>query len=516
METPLEERAPETSTSVLRTCGLTKHYGAAIALAGVDFNVQAHEIHALLGENGAGKSTLIKTLAGLIKPDYGEILIADQSWSNGLTQQDAAASGLRFVHQDLALVDSLSVADNIALETGYAMGRWGLIDHKATIAQVRDRLAVLGSFLDPEKQVGDLSQAEKVIVAMARALREGTRVLVLDEVTASLPAPEAQRLHHVIRKTRDTGVSVIFVSHRIDEVLSLCDRATVLADGKHVACASLSDVDRSQIIRWIVGREPAQAARPTAPKNTASPRVAVKGLWGPGIGNPLDFSVMPGEIVGITGLVGSGYEAVARWLAGLDQPSGGSLGLSGVELPFGRPHVLRTAGFQAISGHRSDSAFPTLSVRENMFPTRMAGRAGSLDAERKRATQQAQRYGVRPSGSSELPLSALSGGNQQKVLFARALDAEPQALLMLDPTAGVDIGAREELYALLRRETGRGLAVVLASSDFEEIECLADRALVLAQGRLAAVLEHGDIDQARLVYEALGATHAHDHKETQQ
>ncbi len=513
MERPLAQSALDQPKTVLEARGLTKYYGAATALAGVDFEIQAREIHALLGENGAGKSTLIKALAGLIKPDAGQILVGDQAWNNGLTPQEATASGLRFVHQDLGLVDSLSIADNIALETGYAKGRFGLIDHPTTARQVRERLAVLGSLLDPEQLVGELSQAEKVIVAMARALGEGARVLVLDEVTASLPAPEAQRLHEVIRKTRESGVSVIFVSHRIDEVLALCDRSTVLADGKHVASARLDDVDRNQIVRWIVGRDITQATHATMAQSTASPRLVIKGLWGPGLAGPLDLSVMPGQVIGITGLVGSGYEVVARWLAGLEQPSGGTLSLDGRTLPFGDPCILRTAGFQAISGHRADSAFQTLSVRENLFPTRVAGRAGSLRAEREHARQQAIHYGVKPVDTSELPLNALSGGNQQKVLFARALDTEPRALLMIDPTAGVDIGARGELYTLLRRETQRGLAVVLASSDFEEIEYLADRVLVLAQGRLATILERGDIDQARLVYEALGTAQSHEHKE---
>ncbi len=527
---------------VLELRGVQKRFGAAIALAGVDFALRHCEIHALLGENGAGKSTLIKTLAGLLRPDAGSIRVAGQDWPAAATPQDAARAGLRFVHQDLGLVDSLSILDNVALETGYATTALGLIDYRATTTRVAQRLAALGAALDPMRLVGELTQAEKVMVAIARALSGEARIIVLDEVTASLPAPEAQRLHAVIRRTRAQGVAVVFVTHRIEEIFGLCDRATVLADGRQVACAPLAEVDHAQIVRWIVGhdlapslpsrpapaspRAPAlphlanapdaqplpQPVRPLANLSTpATParhptaRLRVQGLAGPGLAAPLDFEVAPGEVLGITGLVGSGYEVVARWLAGLEAPTAGRLELDGQPLSLGHPRPLRRAGFQAISGDRAASAFATLSVRENIFAEAMFGRAGSLRAERERAAELVRRFGIRPGDAAEVPIAALSGGNQQKALFARALEAAPKALLMLDPTAGVDIGARGELYALLARETAAGLAVVLATSDFEEIERHADRALVLASGRPAVLLAGAELRQARLVTEALGA-----------
>ncbi len=486
----------------LQVRGLKKSYGSAVALAGADFELGQCEIHALLGENGAGKSTLIKVLAGLLRPDEGEIRVSGRDWPTVATPRDAALFGLRFVHQDLGLVDAMSVLDNVAIETGYVTRKGGLIDFPATSRAVSERLRALGSDIDPCRLVGDLSQAEKVITAIARALAGQARIIVLDEVTASLPAPVATRLHGVIRRTREQGVSVVFVTHRIEEIFGLCDRATVFADGCRVASAALDQVDHAQIVRWIVGRDVQHRAKPVVSMARAA-CVQLRGLLGKGLGSPLDFEVGCGEVLGITGLVGSGYEAAAHWLAGVGKPEAGSFMLDGQVLPLGDAGALRVHGYQVISGERAASVFPGLTVRENIFALAKHGRAGSISAERRRCAELIRRFGIQPAECGELEIGMLSGGNQQKVLFARALESTPRALLMIDPTAGVDIGARAELYDLLRRETARGMAVILASSDFEEIESLADRALVLANGSPVALLEGAALTQSRLVYEAL-------------
>lgn len=489
---------------LLTVRGLMKKFGSAVALAGADFELGECEIHALLGENGAGKSTMIKTLAGLLRPDAGAISVAGNDWPATVTPRDVAAFGLRFVHQDLGLVDAMSVLDNVAIETGYVTNMMGLIDFVATGRAVSERLAALGSDIVPQRLVGDLSQAEKVIVAIARALVGDAKIIVLDEVTASLPAPEVARVHSVIRRARDQGVSVVFVTHRIDEIFGLCDCATVFADGRRVASSALDGVDHDQIVRWIVGRDLLHEVKRSAPARCGAPSIEIQGLLGSGLNEPLSFEVARGEVLGITGLVGSGFEAVAHWLAGLDKPQAGVLKLSGRELPLGNPWVLRVNGFQAISGERAVSAFGDLTVRENIFALYKYGRSGSLVAEQVRSDELIRQFGIQPSGCSELAISMLSGGNQQKVLFARAFEGEPRALLMINPTAGVDIGARGELYTLLRRETARGMAVILASSDFEEIESQADRAIVLVNGRSSACLAGADLTQARLVFEVLG------------
>ncbi len=499
-------RTPPDRAPALSVQGLVKRYGANTVLKGVDLALEAGTIHALLGENGAGKSTLIKILAGLVKSDEGDIGLAGTAMTPAQTPRERTALGLRFVHQDLGLIDTLSIDDNLALETGYPKTRCGLIDHKASLRRSRARLAALGSQLDPERLVGELSQAEKVIVALARAIDDQARVLVLDEVTASLPAPEAQRLHAVIRKARAAGVAILFVSHRLDEVIALCDHATVLRDGRKIATTPMERADRGQLLRWIAGSEPAHAAPDTQATQPEGDRLALVGIHAQGLSHPASLSIRPGEIVGLTGLMGSGYEVLAECVAVMRPVLAGRLTLDGREIPLEAPGTLRRAGFQAVSGHRADSAFSTLSVRENLFPTRVAASAGHPPAERRLAHAVLTRYGVQPRMASELAMSSLSGGNQQKVLFARALETAPRALLMIDPTAGVDVGSRAYLYELLRAATAKGLAVLLASSDFEEIELLADHAWVMADGRMAARLERPELTQARLVYAALGNT----------
>lgn len=497
-------RTPLNREPALSVQGLVKRYGASTVLKGVDLELEAGTIHALLGENGAGKSTLIKILAGLVEADEGHVSLGGIMLASTRTPRERTTLGLRFVHQDLGLIDSLSIDDNLALETGYPKKRYGLIDHKASLQRSRARLAALGSQLDPERMVGELSQAEKVIVALARAIDDQARVLVLDEVTASLPAPEAQRLHAIIRKARTAGVAILFVSHRLDEVIELCDYATVLRDGRKIALTPMDQADRSQLLRWIVGDEPVHITSATQATKPEGDRLALVDIRARGLSHPVSLTIKSGEIVGLTGLMGSGYEVLAECVAGMRPVLAGKVVLDGQDISLGAPVTLRRAGFQAISGHRTDSAFQTLSVRENLFPTRVAAPAGPPSGERRLAHTVLTRYGVQPNAASELTMSSLSGGNQQKVLFARALETAPRALLMIDPTAGVDVGSRAYLYELLRAATAQGLAVLLASSDFEEIELLADHAWVMTEGRMATKLERADLTQARLVYAALG------------
>jgi ribose transport system ATP-binding protein len=475
--------------------GMRKHYGGAQALAGVEFAVERGEIHALLGGNGAGKSTVIKILAGVERADEGSITIDGRTLPRHHAPQAAAAAGLRFVHQDLGLVDELSIAENVALETGFAR-RFGLIDFGRTAVRVKERLASVASDLDPARRVGELSQAEKVIVAIARVLDEAASVIVLDEVTASLPSPEAARLHEVLKAARGRGMSFVFVTHRIEEIFGLCDRATVMANGRRVATADVASIDHQMLVRWIIGRDMGASTRREA-KARGPLRLRLEGALGAGILEPVSLDVAEGEILGITGLIGSGYLELAHWLAGLETPASGRLDLGGVGMPFGDPRRLRQAKCEVVVGDRARGAFADLTVRENMFPTRL-----SLSVERRRAAELVERYGVRPGDCSEAAIRTLSGGNQQKVLFLRAIEQQPQVIVLIDPTVGVDVGAREELYAILHAEAARGASVILASSDFDEVAAHSHRVLVLSGGTVAAMLAGGDLTRERLIAEA--------------
>jgi ribose transport system ATP-binding protein len=488
---------------------LIKSYGGVRALSGVDLDIEPGEIHALLGENGAGKSTLIKILAAIVRPDSGAISIAGQALPAGFAPGDVAAVGLRFVHQDLALVDDLSVLENMAFLTGFAKRR-GFIDYAATAKSVAAQLAQLGSDIPPQTRVGDLPQAEKAIVALARAMQGEARLVVLDEVTANLPSPDAARVHASVEAAKARGVAFIYVSHRMEEVFGLCDRLTVLADGRNVAAARVADVDLGTVVRWIAGRlRDAPAPRGAAPSD-AAPRLVAEALAGARVPGPVSLSVRGGEILGVTGIRGSGYDILCRWLAGLGAPTSGAICIDGVRVAAGSPARMRAAGCDVILGDRAEAAFGDLSLRENLFPDALAaGRSRDPQVERDAAASILDRFGVRPSGASECAMIALSGGNQQKVLFARALDRKPNVLVLVDPTAGVDIGARGELHRLLRKAAADGAAIVLGSSDFEEIADVADRALVMRSGVTAETLEGDALTWERLFAAAHGGEIQH-------
>jgi ribose transport system ATP-binding protein len=491
--------------SILELRDMHKRYGGASALAGVDFALQPAEVHALLGGNGAGKSTLIKILAGVERADSGIIEIHGKALPQRHRPYDVFQAGVRFVHQDLALFDELSIAENIALETGYARRR-GLIDYRRTEQIVQQKLARMDSSLAPQTLVGRLSQAEKVIVAIARVLDREARIIVLDEVTASLPSPEAARLRGALKAAQTRGVSFIYVTHRIEEIFGLCDQVTVLANGRRVATDRVDAIDRDIVISWIVGHEKGVSSAKLTTLPEAKERVSVRAVCGGALHKPISFSVRPGEILGLTGLIGSGYHELSMWLAGLAIPAAGALLVDNVPIRFGWRRDFESAGCQVVLGDRAASAFADLFVRENLYPIRVLRSSKvilpSLAFERNTANKLLSRNNVRPPKCADMPLRALSGGNQQKLLFLRALEGRPRLLVLVDPTAGVDVGGRQELYQMLRAQAAHGVAVILASSDFDEVEAEAHRVLVLGAGRLQATLSGADLTAARLMVEA--------------
>jgi len=490
--------------SILKLHGIQKRYGGARALAGVDFELRRSEVHALLGGNGAGKSTLIKILAGVERADGGAIAIDGKPLTARHTPQDAFLAGVRFVHQDLGLFDELSIAENVALETGYAYRR-GLIDFAATGRRVRDKLAQMDAGLNPKAHVGSLSQAEKVIVAIARALDADARIVVLDEVTASLPSPEAAHLHAALRAARQRGTSFIFVTHRIEEIFGLCDRVTVLANGRQVATDAVDMIDRATVVRWIVGHDEDVAVGKSIAVGDQK-RLVLRGAVGGPIQEPVTLDVRAGEILGVTGLIGSGYLELARWLCGLAMPDAGSLTVDGSLVRFGVRKDFERAGCQVVPGDRTAAIFADLTVRENLFPSRVMRSSNiilpSLAYERQAANALIKQHAVRPMGCSDLPLRTLSGGNQQKLLFLRAVEQRPRILILVDPTAGVDVAGRKDLYDLLHSQTARGVAVILASSDFDEVIAECHRAIVLSGGRMRASLSGPELTARRLIAEA--------------
>ncbi len=482
--------------------GASKRFGATQALADVDVQVRSGSTLALLGQNGAGKSTLIKVLAGIYALDAGEVTVCGQRL-DGVPPADTIA----FIHQDLGLVDGLTVTENVALGTGYPR-RAGLIGWAAARRRAERALALVGADLDPRARVADLSRTERSLLAIGRALVVDARVLVLDEPTASLPVDETERLFEVLRRLRSEGLGLVYVSHRLDEVFEVCDHVTIMRDGRVVADAPLDAISAARVIEHIVGSTPVPPP-PPAVRDNQQMVLELHEVVGERVG-PVSLSVRAGEVVGMVGLAGAGHEQVGRTVAGAGTAYSGTLQLAG-EL-FDPVDVVtavrRGVGF--VTSNRADEglAMP-LTVTENLFPNPSLHGVKGLSyrrhgPEERAADELVRRFGVRPADPT-LPVEGLSGGNQQKVIIGRWLSTDARLLVLEEPTAGVDVGAKSEIYALLDEALERGVAVLLVSTDFQEVAAVCHRALVFRDGRIVSEIGRDQLSVNTLVALASGA-----------
>ncbi|WP_322779592.1 sugar ABC transporter ATP-binding protein [Frankia sp. Cas4] len=500
------------ATPVLRVLRLSKTFPGQRALVDVDIDVEPGEVRALVGQNGCGKSTLIKILAGFHEPDAGsQVTVVDRPLAFGdPTSSDAA--GLRFVHQDLGLVATLDTVDNLALGHGYETGRLGLIRWRQERAGARSAVRDLGYDFDISRPVGALAASERTAVAVARALsRHATppRVLVLDEPTANLPAAEAQRLFALVRSVRDAGVAVIFVSHHLDEVFGLCDTVSVLRDGALVTTRPTAGLDEADLVELMIGRKLAQYDVPPAEAaHQGEVALDVRTLETTAL-RGVDLTVHSGEVVGVAGLTGSGREELALALFG-GCPRAGVVAVAGKAVPQLRPDLAMRSGMGLVPAERhANAAFLDADLQENVVvasPTAFS-RRGLLrrGSERSDVARWLDRLNVAPAGA-ERAMSTLSGGNQQKVVLARWLRREPRVLVLDEPTQGVDIGAKAEIHALVDRAAADGAAVVVVSTDHDELARLCGRVLVLAGGRVVDELHRADLHADRITAAAVGHT----------
>ena len=479
---------------VLTVTNLSKSFGGTRALRNVDFEVRAGEIHALVGQNGSGKSTLIKILAGYHAPDNGATATVDGRDLELGHAAAAAHSGLRFVHQDLGLVPALGALDNLALGRGYNKRRGGTINwsHEAELG--RRALAELGYDINLKVPVDRLKASERTGIAIARALEggAGAKVLLLDEPTASLPAAEADRLFDVVRSVAASGVGVVYVSHRFAEVLTLSDRVTVLRDGVRVATERTADLDETRLVELTVGRSIERSAHdhnePVAP--SAAPLLVAENLSGEVV-TGLNLKVQPGEVLGIAGVTGSGREEVAGMLFGA-VPRGGTITLDGAELPSSRPVESLRRGMAFVPADRlSKAAFLDMTLRVNLTISKLEPVYGPFGVrkgvERRQARDWLDKLDVVPK-APEARLMSLSGGNQQKVVLARVLRLEPRVLVLDEPTQGVDVGAKAAIHEIVRGAAREGTAVIVASTESEELVEICDRIVVLVGG--ARIADH--------------------------
>ena len=485
---------------------VSKRFGGTLAVDSVTLAVRAGEILALLGENGAGKSTLIKMLAGIHAPDGGEIRLAGAPYRHLAANRRATARGQRvaFIHQDLGLIDWMTVAENVSLGVGYRRRR-GLISWSASRAQAEAALARAGADIDPDARVMHLSRTDRSLVAIARALAAQAELLVLDEPTASLPADEVARLIGRLRELRGQGLGMIYVSHRLDEVFEVADRVAVLRDGRLVDCLPVADCTPAGLVGMIVGRPHEQVfAGPLPPRQEI--RLSLAGLVAAGAG-PLDLTLRAGEMVGLVGLRGAGQDAVGRAIFGALPLEAGRIELDGRPFRPTGPAEAIAAGVGLVAGERvAEGLGMALSVRENLFLNpRASGYAPLSLISPRRETQACRAAGARMSlrpNDPQRPVETLSGGNQQKVVLARWLPIARRLLILEEPTAGVDVGAKAEIYALLRAATAEGLAVLVVATDFEEVASLCHRAIVFSQGRPVAELSGEALSVASILQAA--------------
>ena len=490
----------------LRACGVVKRYGGVRALRGVDFELHGGEVHGLVGENGSGKSTLLKVISGQVQPDAGGLEL-DGEHVRFADTTHALAAGVVAVTQETTLVPALSVAENILL--GPRKPRtWRGIDWRGTRQAASAALGRLGLDLDPGLPVGALRPDQQQMVEIARAISTNARVLILDEPTSSLDDDEVDALFEVVRGLKRQGLAIVFVSHRMKEVSALVDRITILRDGSVVSAGPLAEFDRDRIIHLMTGRTVREVTA-AAPRAASDDTILdVRGLSVPGSLRGVDLTVERGAIVGLAGLVGAGRTELLGSLFGLEAHASGEIRIDGKSVAVRSPAEAMAHGLAFVPGDRKNLGLVLdMSVRENMLMARSSSelrlRRPNAAVERRLVETAVGDFRVKLE-SAAAEVWRLSGGNQQKVVLAKWLGTEPRILMLDEPTRGVDIGAKADIYQLLRKLRDEGLTILVSSSETPELLSLCDRILVLYRGTVAGSLEARRADEAVITQMAMG------------
>jgi rhamnose transport system ATP-binding protein len=486
-----------------------KSYGAVRALHDGNLSLRAGEVRALMGENGAGKSTLVKVLGGVVRRDAGEMLV-DGTSVDFHSPHDARDAGIAVIYQEPTLFPDLSVAENVVM--GYhPLGALKRIDRGAMHRQVQGLLDRLGVRLDPERPVRGLSIADQQIVEIAKALSFDARVLIMDEPTAALSGPEVERLFGVVRTLREHGSAVLFISHRLEEVFAVCDTVTVMRDGAVVHDAAIADITPDELVRRMVGRE-LTALFPKQDAKVGEAVLSVHRLTREGVFFDISFDVRAGEIVALAGLVGAGRSEVARAIFGIDRADAGHVEVAGNRLAPGRPLAAMRAGIGFVpEDRRQQGLVMDLSIARNTALTRMRSlsRGGLIrsSAENGLAREWAARLQLK-FHRLEDSVGTLSGGNQQKVVLGKWLATDPKVLIVDEPTRGIDVGTKAEVHRLMSELAGQGVAVLMISSELPEVLGMADRVLVMHEGRLTGELSRAEADEESVIRLATGQVEA--------
>jgi ribose transport system ATP-binding protein len=495
-------------TELARLTAIAKSFGGVHALRGVDFDVQSGEVHALIGENGAGKSTLMRVLGGEMAPNSGEIRI-DGKTTELHGPRAARAHGIAIIHQELALAPDLSVAENIFLGELSGVISWSALRRRAA-----ELIGSLGFDIDPARRVNSLAVAHQQVVEIAKALSRRVKIIVFDEPTAVLSAQDAERLHEIIGRLRAEGVGIVYISHRLEEILSISDRVTVMKDGQVVATRPAAELTIDGMIRMMVGRPMAALFPEKGPRTIGEERLAVRDLQAGRLVRGVTFSVRAGEIVGLGGLVGSGRTEVARVIVGADPLESGVILLDGKEAKMRSPKSAVKAGVCLVPEDRKGQGVVLdAAIRINATMARLSAVVNRFGFVR----QALERNLVNDLAASlklkasriDAPVSTLSGGNQQKVVLAKWFHAGGNVIILDEPTRGVDVGAKSEIYGIVLKLAEAGKAVLVISSEHQELFGLCDRILVMGEGRLRGELKPPDYSEEKLLSLAISGSTLH-------
>jgi L-arabinose transport system ATP-binding protein len=474
------------------------------ALDDVSFDVRAGSIHALMGENGAGKSTLLKILSGAYTPSGGALVIGGERKSFTDTAH-ALAAGIAVIYQELHLVPEMSVAENLFL--GHLPRRFGIVNRRALAAAARQQLELIGEDIDPGTKLGQLSLGQRQMVEIAKALTRGARIIAFDEPTSSLSDREVRRLFKIIRELKARGCAILYVSHRMEEIFELGDRLTILRDGKHVETNELARLTRDVVVQRMVGRKLADIYNYT-PRACGDRGLVVEGVCGPGLTEPCSFTARAGEIFGFFGLIGAGRSELMKLLFGATPMTAGRVTIGGRPLAIASPREAIEAGVVLCPEDRKKEGIVAVrSVLENtnLSARRRKARAGMLideTWEQSNAKDRCAQLRVKTPSVRQL-IRNLSGGNQQKVILGRWLSETVKVILLDEPTRGIDVGAKSEIYGIMQDLAKSGVCVIVVSSELPEVLGVSDRIAVMRQGKIAAILDRAEANEEKLLKLAL-------------
>ncbi len=485
--------------------GISKAFGPVKVLEGVDFSIVGGEIHALMGENGAGKSTLMKILSGVYTPDAGSIVVDGKPTAMRSTT-DAESHGIAIIHQELNLIPQLSVMENLFL--GREPQRFGVLDSKRMRVEAAIWLnKVGGSQIDTAREAGTLSIGQQQLVEIARSLSLNAQVLIMDEPTAALTDKEIDTLFQIMADLRSHGIAIVYVSHRMEEMFRICDKVSVLRDGHFVGERMVRETNFDEIVKLMIGRE-LQQRFPAREVEPGAVRFKVEDLADENKISHIHFEVRAGELLGVAGLMGSGRSEILRTLFGLRKKTSGQVRLDGATLDLRNPTDAIAAGIGFVTEDRKSQGLVLgMSVRENATLVHLSeyARAGIVNsqAENEAVHQLISELHIH-TRDSELEVKSLSGGNQQKVVFAKWLAKPPKVLLLDEPTRGVDVGGKAEIYQIMNRLAASGTAIVMVSSELPEVLAMSDRILVMNEGRQAAIFSAKTTTQQQIMTAASG------------